>query len=158
MTAASPSAAGDLSLKTIALLKSARSLAELTPERIEAATGVDLRAVPGQTRRHAGGEALDADWWYAMQLDASDAGGRFELSFRPTPGTDPSMAALCPVGLERAADELQAAGFDRHDLRAAHGGIDRYLFTRDGLKVELYTRGESAAEPSRECVWMLVAR
>ncbi|MGH8079302.1 MAG: hypothetical protein ACREP7_01925 [Lysobacter sp.] len=131
---------------------------QFTADNLRAALGMELPRLSDGPERYWSGDVLTRDWRYGVLLDRSQPSPRFELSFRSQSHDDPSMRAIAGVDLETASNELADAGFDRAIVRAEHGRIDHFRFSRDALTVEIYARGESVANPERQCIRMLVAR
>lgn len=147
-----------LELGVLHWLVAAEAPDRFAPETLRAALGVELSPLGDSPGLYWHGDALTPAWRYGLLLDRSRPAPRLELDFRPSAGNDPSMREIAAVDLEAASSRLLEAGFQRDTVRAEHGRIDHHRFRRDALTVEIYARGESAANPERQCIRLLVAR
>lgn len=150
--------------RLLELIRSSESIKDFTPAYLSKAMGVEFATYrPGY---HAFGEQVTPVWWYSLEmhddLKASGIEGpRFDFSFGSAPGADPDMTEICQVDFERFKAELESIGFASAPYYVEHGRLMSVGFTRPGLSVEVYPRGE-ANDPiekiSHKCVWMIQIR
>lgn len=144
-------------LRLLDLIRDSRTIADVTPERLQATFGVPFAESSG---RFGFAEQLSRDWWSSYELNPQRRlGAQFEFAFRPSrPGEYPAATAICAVDFERFAAELQKQGFSRETYRAEHNRVIHERFERPDLAVTVYTRGESDATPEKiihSCVQMV---
>ncbi len=144
-------------LRLLDLIRDSKTVADITPERLQATFGVPFDESDG---RFGFAEQLSHDWWTTYDLNPKRAyGTQFELAFRPSrPDEYPAATEICTVDFERFAAELQKQGFSRNTYRAEHNRVIHERFERPGLAVTVYTRGESDASPEKithACVQMV---
>lgn len=150
--------AGQSLLRLLELIRGSKTIADITPARLQSTFGVDFTVESG---RPGFGERLTGDWWSSFELDPDNAyGARFEFSFRPNQaGSYPPFTGICQIDFDRFSDELKAMGFSRETYRAEHNRVIHDLFQRDGLTVTVYTRGEADSPPEKithACVQMVL--
>lgn len=154
--------AGQVLQRTLQLIGKARSIRDFSPQQLGDNYGVPFAShEPGQ---HSFAEQIDRDWWYSLQI-AEDIGGapRFDVSFdQAVPSArGVSMAGICQIDFDQFGQQLQALGFSRRPNHAEHGRHVSDVFERDGMRVEVFARGESEASSgtsAHACVKMLTIR
>jgi hypothetical protein len=144
-------------LRLLDLIRDSKTVADITPARLQATFGVPFDESNG---RFGFAEQLSRDWWSSFELDPKRAyGTQFEFAFRPSqPDAYPAATEICAVDFDRFAAELQKQGFSRETYRAEHNRVIHERFERPGLAVTVYTRGESDATPEKvthACVQMV---
>lgn len=140
------------------LIRSSRSVSDITAERLREVFGVSFSEASG---RHGFAERLTRDWWSSFELDPNSAyGPRFEFAFRPDPpNANPAASAICALDYKAFAAELEAMGFRHETYRAEHNRIIHEQFERPGMTVQVYTRGEAETPPEKTahaCVQMVL--
>lgn len=144
-------------LRLLDLIRDSKTVADITPERLQATFGVPFGENDG---RFGFAEQLSNDWWTTLDLNPKRAyGTQFEFAFRPSrPDEYPAATEICAVDFDRFAAELHKQGFSRDTYRAEHNRVIHERFERPGLAVTVYTRGESDAAPEKvthACVQMV---
>ena len=144
----------------LALIRDSKSVADVTPESMQRALGVQIKIV--NPNQFGYGQRLSGNWAFSVQrLQAGTADPRVDLNFDPLPGTQASPADICEPDFAHFAASLESMGFSRH---ASHGEHNRWtfdLFERPGMRVEVYpiVAQTSNGEPvGPTCVKMVLVR
>lgn len=161
-------------LRMLELIRTSKTIADFTPERLEQVMGV-----PISPRGDGYGfyEPLTLQWSHVFFVEEVKAGlsitkphRQFQFLFTPnSPGTSPSMTDICQVDFDKFAIELEVMGFSRgsyydsppqppsEEFRLPHGRLMYDYFDRPDMRIEVYPRGESNERAAHNCVeWVFV--
>ncbi|RJS04130.1 hypothetical protein [Xanthomonas sp. CFBP 7698] len=156
-----PTAEGLLG-QLLVLIKGSQDISDFTPERLNSTMGQAVQFVKGDERRYRAFGPLTKDWSYGFGVDETKLDGRwFEFRFdRNVAGASPAMTEICRLDFDRFTQQLEQMGFARERNIVEDGRWMSDFFTRPGLRVEVFPRGE-AAEPqalvAHKCVeWVYI--
>lgn len=146
--------------RLLALIRGSRTIADINAGTLRQVFGVAFTEASG---RLGFAERLDRDWWSSFEsVPGSASGPHFEFSFRPDqPNANPAASAICKLDYTTFAAELEGMGFRHETYRGEHGRILHEEFQRDGMIVQVHTRGEAEAQPDKvahACVQMVLIR
>lgn len=141
--------------KVLELIRTSEGIDDFTPERIAEVTGLRMN-FDGQDRFGAG-EQVGPDWNYSFYVNrAAMNGPQFMFSFDPSVlGQSPPATTICATGFDAFAMALEQMGFEKQVWYDEHGGVLKYTFDSESLRVGVGTQGEGGAppdRPARECV------
>jgi hypothetical protein len=160
MTTAAPIASPKLDApqalqRVLDLIDDSHALADLTPAHISQKLGIPMETARDGSARYGFGEAINAQWTYGVELDATapDA-SRFEFAFNPSQADAP-MTPICQMDYDAFTARLEAMGFKRTPYNAEHGRFVKEWFDRPGLRVSVYPQGETAEAAAHRCVRMV---
>ncbi|MET4678035.1 MULTISPECIES: hypothetical protein [unclassified Luteibacter] len=121
----------------MALIRSHRSVAELTPESMGQALGVPVTRVSADHFGYA--QQLPGDWSFSVQRQlVPSIGPRVDLAFSPIDEAEPSPQAICSPDFAHFTAALEQWGFTRQTSRGEHGRWTFDAFDRPGQHVEVY--------------------
>lgn len=177
MSAETPSARPGLTAEqalrgVLELIRTSKSVSQLTPDRLEKAMGVPVK------RRSDGygyTDRLTPQWVYDFSMQEFDSsnhtkGMRFEFSFDATAGAPFPMTDICRLDFDHFTAELEVMGYIREPYydsappadmgqpRLPHGRLMYDSFSGPGLYIEVYPRGEAndtLEKIGHDCVKML---
>ncbi|UYK88745.1 hypothetical protein [Xanthomonas sacchari] len=157
--------------RLLTLIRTSRSVADFTPERLHEVMGVEMDYARDGSGRYGFGEKVSRDWVHGFEVDPRTKNHGFEFSFDPaTRGSSPDMTSICQMDFDRFTGELEKMGFVReHHFdsppqasfgeKLSHGALMYDFFQRPGMWIQVYPNGE-ANEPiekiSHLCVQMVV--
>ncbi|WP_254459582.1 hypothetical protein [Xanthomonas sacchari] len=157
--------------RLLTLIRTSKSVAEFTPQRLREVMGVDVDYARDGSGRYGFGEKVSQDWVHGFEVDPRMKNHGFEFSFDPaTPGSSPDMTSICQMDFDRFTGELEKMGFLREHYfdsppqasfgeKLPHGALMYDLFQRPGMWIQVYPNGE-ANEPiekiSHLCVQMVL--
>lgn len=154
--------AEDLLGQLLALIKGSQTISDFTPERLSSAMGQVVQFVKDDKRRYRAFGPLTKEWNYGFGVDETKLDGRwFEFRFdRNVAGASPAMSEICGLDFDRFTQQLEQMGFTRERNIVEDGRWMSDFFTRPGMRVEVFPRGE-AAEPqelvAHKCVeWVYI--
>ncbi len=169
MTSSSPSVpatenvtADDLLSHVLEVIEGSRTLSDLTPEYLSATMGQAVHTVKNDPRRYRAFGPLTREWSYGFGVDETQLDGRwFEFRFDPTAaGASPPMSEICRLDFDGFTRQLEQMGFVRERNVAEHGRWMSDFFTRPGMRVEVFPRGEAGAsseQVAHKCVeWVYI--
>ncbi|WP_039814397.1 hypothetical protein [Xanthomonas arboricola] len=146
----------------LALIKGSQTISDFTPERLKSAMGQVVQFVKNDERLYRAFGRLTKEWSYGFGVDETKLDGRwFEFRFdRNVAGASHSMTEICRLGFDRFTQQLELMGFARERNIVEDGRWMSDLYTRPGMRVEVFPRGE-AAEPqelvAHKCVeWVYI--
>ena len=156
-----PTAEGLLG-QLLVLIKGSQNISDFSPERLNSTMGQAVQFVKGDERRYRAFGPLTKDWSYGFGVDETKLDGRwFEFRFdRNVAGASPAMTEICRLDFDRFTQQLEQMGFARERNVVEDGRWMSDFFTRPGMRVEVFPRGE-AAEPqelvAHKCVeWVYI--
>ncbi|WP_369935055.1 hypothetical protein [Xanthomonas tesorieronis] len=158
--------------RLLALIRTSKSVAEFTPQRLSEVMGVKMDYASDGSGRYGFGEQVAPDWMHGFEVNMRKANPGMEFSFDPkVPGTSPDMTSICQMDFDRFTGELEGMGFVRNSYydsppqapfggeKLSHGRLMYDSFERPGMWVQVYPRGE-ASEPQEKilhaCVQMVL--
>ncbi|PPT76580.1 hypothetical protein XaplCFBP3122_09025 [Xanthomonas arboricola pv. populi] len=160
-SSATPTAEGLLS-RLLELIKGSKTISDLTPEYLSSTMGQAVHNVKDDDRRYRAFGVLTNDWSYGFGLEETKLDGRwFEFRFdRNTAGASPPMTEICRLDFDSFTKQLEKMGFARERNVVEDGRWMSDFFTRPGMRIEVFPRGE-AAEPqelvAHKCVeWVYI--
>lgn len=131
--------------RMVDLLAAIRGPEDLSPERLQALSGLPVTSAPDDPRRYGAGLAIDAQWIFniAALPGRGDAPTRIVVAYdRQTPD-----AADAPDGapaFEACAGTLCAAGFVQTTIPGPRGVRYGDRFERDGVRIDLQTERDGS--------------
>jgi hypothetical protein len=131
--------------RMVGLLAAIRGPEDLSPERLQALSGLPVTSAPDDPRRYGAGLAIDAQWIFNVLAlpGRGDAPTRIVVAYdRQTPD-----AADAPDGapaFETCAAALCAAGFAQTTIPGPRGVRYGDRFERDGVRIDLQTERDAA--------------
>lgn len=130
--------------RLLELIRSSKSIQDFTPEHVSQAMGVKIEHAHDGSGNYGFGEDVTSEWNHGFGVNMKVMPGpRFDFSFNPiVPGTYPDMTDVCQVDFDQFSSELKAMGFSSEPYYAEHGRLASHLFTRPGMKIEVYPDGE----------------
>ncbi|WP_115514504.1 MULTISPECIES: hypothetical protein [Xanthomonas] len=156
-----PTAEGLLG-QLLSLIKDSQTISDFTPQRLNSTMGQVVQFVKGDEGRYRAFGRLTKDWSYGFGVDETKLDGRwFEFRFdRNVAGASPPMSEICRLDFDRFTQQLEQMGFARERNIVEDGRWMSDFFTRPGMRVEVFPRGE-AAEPqalvAHKCVeWVYI--
>ncbi|MFC0156218.1 hypothetical protein ACFFJ4_22315 [Xanthomonas dyei] len=156
-----PTAEGLLG-QLLVLIKGSQTISDFTPQRLNSTMGQAVQFVKGDEGRYRAFGRLTKDWSYGFGVDETKLDGRwFEFRFdRNVAGASPPMSEICRLDFDRFTHQLEQMGFARERNIVEDGRWMSDFFTRPGMRVEVFPRGE-AAEPqalvAHKCVeWVYI--
>ncbi|MCC8535716.1 hypothetical protein ACDH70_01920 [Xanthomonas axonopodis pv. poinsettiicola] len=146
----------------LALIEGSQTISDFTPERLNSAMGQVVQFVRDDERRYRAFGPLTKEWSYGFGVDETKLDGRwFEFRFdRNVAGASPPMTEICGLDFDRFTQQFELMGFARERNIVEDGRWMSDFFTRPGMRVEVFPRGE-AAEPqalvAHKCVeWVYI--
>lgn len=131
--------------RLLELIVSCENISDFTPTRVGRALARKLEILPD--RSFGVSQKLTADWWYTLAVTPEFfLGPRVTFSFVDNEGGHSrSMHDIGRLSFDRLASRLESAGFRRTELYGEHARQRGQRFFRNGLRVEVLTRGETHA-------------
>ncbi|MEV8522286.1 hypothetical protein ABZR86_20985 [Dyella marensis] len=145
--------------RTLELIRGSRSVADITPETMQGAFGVQVKKVDPQQFGY--GQRLPGNWAFSIMRQEVEGAGRMDLNFDPLPGTKAALTDICDPDFAHFTAELESMGFARH---SSHGEHNRWIydaFERPGMRVEVYpevARADNGDATGPACVKMVLVR
>lgn len=155
-------AAEDALTRFLALIGGIHAIDELSPGYLQRTMGVAVEHALNDPHRYGASAALTHQWSYSFGVDQTATAGKwFEFSFIPVEaGASPPMTEICKIDFDSFAQRLEAMGFKRQRNIGEHGRWISDFFSRQGMRVEVFSRGEGDAPHERvehHCVeWIYV--
>ncbi|MGV7195298.1 hypothetical protein [Xanthomonas axonopodis] len=146
----------------LSLIKDSQTISDFTPQRLNSTMGQAVQFVKGDERRYRAFGLLTKDWSYGFGVDETKLDGRwFEFRFdRNVAGSSPAMTEICRLDFDRFTQQLEQMGFARERNIVEDGRWMSDFFTRLGMRVEVFPRGEAAAPQAlvaHKCVeWVYI--
>ena len=146
--------------RLLELIVSCEKISDFTPTRVGRAMARKLEILPD--RSFGVSQKLTADWWYTLAVTPEFfLGPRVTFSFVDNEGGHSRpMSDIGRLRFDRLATRLESAGFRRTELYGEHSRQRGHRFRREGLRVEVLTRGEtvdsqttSPETAGNSCVW-----
>ncbi|WP_418120677.1 hypothetical protein [Variovorax sp. 350MFTsu5.1] len=143
--------------RMLELIRSSRSVADVTPASMQRALGVQVKKVDSQQFGY--GQRLPGNWAFGIMRQDVSGAGRVDLTFSPLPGMQPVPWSRCEPDFARFTARLASMGFARHSSYGEHGRWLYDVFERPGMRVEVYPlpaepRNDGAPAPA--CVQMVL--
>ncbi len=150
-----------ITLKVLELIRTSKTIADFTPERLTEVTGLPM-SFDGPNR-YGAGEKITEEWNYTFYVNLSAIDGPlFLLSLDQNHvNSSPPTTDICKVGFIRFSSEMKAMGFHMETTYGEHGIVVNYLFSRNGLTVTASVIGNSDATADKsknKCVNMIVIK
>ncbi|MBT2119143.1 hypothetical protein KK141_18350 [Dyella sp. LX-66] len=145
--------------RTLELIRASKSVADITPESMQGAFGVEVKKVDPQQFGY--GQRLPGNWAFSIMRQEVSGAGRVDLNFNPLPGTQAALEDICDPDFARFTAELESMGFARHSAHGEHNRWTYDAFERPGMRVEVYPEVAHAdnGEPTGPiCVKMVQVR
>ncbi|WP_267108866.1 hypothetical protein [Xanthomonas sacchari] len=158
--------------RLLTLLRTSRSVADFTPERLHEVMGVEMDYARDGSGRYGFGEKVSRDWVHGFEVNMKKADPRLIFSFDPVvPGASPAMRDLCRVDFDQFTSELEEMGFVRERYydsppaapnggpKPSHGPWMYDSFERPGMWLQVYPRDESIGSDDavrHSCVQMVI--
>lgn len=144
------------------LIKSSRTISDFTPARLSATLGQSGGPIKGDNNRYQAFGRLTDEWSYGFGVNQDRLDGRwFEFRFdRNVAGASPAMTDICRPDFDLFTRQLEQLGFTRESNIVEDGRWMSDFFTRPGMRIEVFPRGE-AADPhelvAHKCVeWVYI--
>lgn len=154
--------AEDALTRMLALIQEIHGLDDLTPDYLQSKMGVPVTRAAADPKRYGASAPLTSEWGYSFGMDQTPTAGRwFEFTFIPAQaGASPSMTEICGIDFDTFTKKLENIGFVRQRNMVEDGRWMSDFYTRPGMRVEVFPRGE-AAEPqelvAHKCVeWVYI--
>ena len=145
--------------RTLELIRGSHSVADITPETMQSAFGVQVKQVDPQQFGY--GQRLPGNWAFSIMRQEVEGAGRMDLNFDPLPGTKAALDVICDPDFAHFTAQLESMGFARH---SSHGEHNRWIydaFERPGMRVEVYpevARADNGDATGPACVKMVLVR
>ncbi|MBD1474734.1 hypothetical protein GUH49_04315 [Xanthomonas citri pv. citri] len=138
--------AEDAPTRMLALIQAIDGLDDLTPDYLQSKMGVPVTHAAADPKRYGASAPLTSEWGYSFGMDQTPTAGRwFEFTFIPAQaGASPSMTEICGIDFETFTKKLENIGFVRQRNMVEDGRWMSDFFTRPGMRVEVFPRGEAA--------------
>lgn len=138
--------AEDALTRMLALIQAIDGLDDLTPDYLQSKMGVPVTHAAADPKRYGASAPLTSEWGYSFGMDQTPTAGRwFEFTFIPAQaGASPSMTEICGIDFETFTKKLENIGFVRQRNMVEDGRWMSDFFTRPGMRVEVFPRGEAA--------------
>ncbi|WP_221174289.1 hypothetical protein [Luteibacter sp. 9135] len=143
----------------MALIRSHKTVTELTPESMGQALGVPVTRVSADHYGYA--QRLPGDWSFSVQRQlVPSIGPRVDLAFSPVDEAEPSPQGICSPDFAHFTAELEQLGFTRQTSRGEHGRWNFDAFDRPGQHVEVYPLVQPGDGPGKDltCIKMVLIR
>ncbi|MCC4595817.1 hypothetical protein NRY95_01415 [Xanthomonas campestris pv. phormiicola] len=159
--------------RLLALIRTSKSVAEFTPQRLSEVMGVEVEYSEKGVERYGFGEKVSPEWTHGFEVNTGKPYPRLDFGFNPiVRGASPDMQDICRLDFDQFASQLEAMGFTRqHNFDSPpqpppgqpslpNGRLLYDYFDRPGMHVEVYPEGERVWTPGagsgRSCVKMVI--
>ncbi|HEY1137852.1 MAG TPA: hypothetical protein VGE64_10200 [Xanthomonadaceae bacterium] len=142
-TATHPVSAEDIGQRVLKLIGSLRSAGDLSPERIQQETGLQVERSPDDRNVYGFSGDINDQWSYNLVTtpDRQDAPPRsLRFSFDADAHGDVDPAPICRPTFTEYTRALTELGFAGEPMRA-YPGSDAWHFNRGDINVMAYRRG-----------------
>ncbi|MCT8355807.1 hypothetical protein NLA05_05565 [Xanthomonas citri pv. anacardii] len=146
----------------LALIQTIDGLDDLTPDYLQSNMGVPVTRAATDPKRYGASAPLTSAWGYSFGMDQTPTAGRwFEFTFVPAQaGASPPMTEICGIDFDTFTKKLESIGFVRQRNMVEDGRWMSDFFSRPGIRVEVFPRGEADAPQERvehHCVeWIYI--
>lgn len=154
--------AEDALTRMLSLIEGIRGLDDLTPSYLQSKMGGAVTHAAKDPRRYGASGPLTPEWGYSFGVDQTPTAGKwFEFTFIPTQaGATAPMSEICKIDFDVFTQKLEKIGFVRQRNMVEDGRWMSDFFTRPGMRVEVFPRGEADAPQDRvehHCVeWIYI--
>ncbi|MEQ7757576.1 hypothetical protein ABQZ69_21535 [Xanthomonas sp. WHRI 8391] len=154
--------AEDALTRMLALIQAIHGLDDLTPDYLQSKMGVPVTHAATDPKRYGASAPLTSEWGYSFGMDQTPTAGRwFEFTFIPAQaGASPPMTEICRIDFDTFTKKLENIGFVRQRNMVEDGRWMSDFFSRPGMRVEVFPRGEADAPQERvehHCVeWIYI--
>ncbi|MEA9884228.1 hypothetical protein VDG05_07715, partial [Xanthomonas campestris pv. raphani] len=134
----------------------------LNPTATQGGGTSPVTSAAADSKRYGASAPLTSEWAYSFGMDQTPTAGRwFEFTFIPAQaGASPPMTEICRIDFDTFTKKLENAGFVRQRNMVEDGRWMSDFFSRPGMRVEVFPRGESDAPQERvehHCVeWIYI--
>ncbi|MCW0393709.1 hypothetical protein NB696_000613 [Xanthomonas sacchari] len=159
--------------RLLTLIRTSRSVADFTPERLREVMGVAVERGENGVERYGFGEQVSPEWAHGFEVDMRAVPPRLDFGFNPVvSGASPQMGDICQIDFDQFTRQLEEMGFARQrnfdsppqpapgQPNLLNGRLLYDSFDRPGMHVEVYPEGEhvwtSDTGSGRSCVRTIV--
>lgn len=152
----------DALTRMLALIQAIDGLDDLTSDYLQSKMGVPVTRAAADPKRYGASAPLTSEWRYSFGMDQTPTAGRwFEFTFVPAQaGSSPPMTEICGIDFDTFTKRLESIGFVRQRNMVEDGRWMSDFFSRPGMRVEVFPRGEADAPQERmehHCVeWIYI--
>ncbi|MCC4592310.1 hypothetical protein LL974_14285 [Xanthomonas campestris pv. cannae] len=159
--------------RLLTLIRTSKSVAEFTPQRLREVMGVEVGPEENGVDRYGFGEQVSPEWAHGFEVDMRAVPPRLDFGFNPVvSGASPQMGDICQLDFDQFTGQLEEMGFTRqHNFDSPpqpapgqpsllNGRLLYDSFDRPGMHVEVYPEGQHVWTPDtgsgRSCVRTIV--
>lgn len=158
-TATPPESAEHLAERLLALLAHTGTPADLSLPAVQRHMGLHMRPTAGDASRFEASGRLGGAWTYSLAtVRSSDRVAPHALRLRLDDGRDGTsdMSLVCRFDYEQYKSSLERIGFEPRVVMKSQRQVNFNHDSGSGLHVIVYVRRESATNPEKQCVDMVL--
>ena len=158
-TATPAESAEQLAEGLLALLAHARTPADLSLPAVQRHIGLHMRPTAGDASRFEASGRLGGAWTYSLAtVRSSYRAAPHALRLRLDDGRDgmSDMSPVCRFDYEQYKSSLERIGFESRFIMGSQRQVNFNHDSGSGLHVIVYVRRESAINPEKKCVDMVL--
>ncbi|GEM_PF-2445403 len=148
--------ATEISQRVLKLIKSVKTVKDISTRNIEKITGLKMEFDPDDRNSYgASGKVEDTTWFYSLVTLSNFHGEkpkRLHFAFESIERDDSDLSFVCAVDFEQYKEELITAGFSETVKIGEHGRHLGWNFSKRGVSVELTDYLENEKKLDRKCV------